>query len=413
MGVPVATVRLSSWRSNLGERFGVLPAELTERLDALGRRPVWVQAVSVGEVMVARTLIGGFAGKGFPFVLSSTTPAGRELAAALPAASVTGVFHFPLDLPGFVGRALDAVRPAAFVSIETEIWPLLLRGCARRGVPALIVNGRISERSSARYRKVAGLLGPSLAAIRLACMQTETDASRLAGIGVPADRVIVCGNMKFDGAIPSEPDPALRSLVAGAAGDGKVLVAGSTSPGEEEIVLDAMRLAGEGAFFLVLAPRHPDRFGRVEAILRQQDVPFVRRSDGGSNAGSGRPPRVLLLDTVGELAGAYRLADLAFVGGSLVPRGGQNLTEPAVCGVPVLFGPHTQHVAAVAGALLACGGGERVTDAASLAAAAVRLLGDLPARRRMGEGGRSLVDSQRGATARTVEAILPILQGRA
>jgi 3-deoxy-D-manno-octulosonic-acid transferase len=365
--------------------------------------------VSVGEVMVARTLIAGLAAKGFPVVLSSTTPAGRAVAATMSGTS--GVFHFPFDLPGFAGRTLDAIRPAAFVSIETEIWPVLLRQCGRRGVPALIVNGRISERSRARYGAVAGLLRGSLAAIRMACMQTETDARRLVAIGMPEERVMVSGNMKFDGATPGEPDAALRAMALAAAGGASVLVAGSTSAGEEEIVLDAMAGIPADVCFLILAPRHPDRFARVASLLQKRAVPFLRRSVGAPQ-GAGRP-RVLLLDTVGELAGAYRLADVAFVGGSLVPRGGQNLTEPAACGVPVLFGPHTQHVAAVADALLDCNGGERVTDAAGLAAAIARLIDDSAARRRMGEAGRSLVQAQRGATARTVEAILPILaQGR-
>ncbi len=413
MGHPEASLQarsgLNSWRSNLAERFGLLPADLTGRLAALDQRPVWVQAVSVGEVMVARTLIAGLAGQGFPIVLSSTTPAGRAIAATMT--GTAGVFHFPIDLPGVVGRTLDAIRPAAFISIETEIWPLLLRQCARRGVPALIVNGRISERSRARYGAVRGLLRGALAAIRMACMQTETDARRIVAIGMPGDRVLVTGNMKFDGAIPSEPDGVLQALVQEAAGGSPVLVAGSTSPGEEEVVLDAMASTRPDAFFLILAPRHPDRFARVGSLLRQRGVAFRRRSDGGSE-GAGRP-RALLLDTVGELAGAYHLADVAFGGGSLVPRGGQNLTEPAVCGVPVLFGPHTQHVAAVAEALAACGGAERVTDAATLAHAIMRLIDDPEARRRMGEAGRSMVHAHRGATARTVEAILPILaQGR-
>jgi 3-deoxy-D-manno-octulosonic-acid transferase len=409
MGHPEVSLQaragVNTWRSNLKERFGLLPADLTGRLDALRRRPVWVQAVSVGEVMVARTLIAGLAGKGLPIVLSSTTPAGRTIAATL--SGTAGVFHFPIDIPAFVGWTLDAIRPAAFVSIETEIWPMLLRQCARRGVPALMVNGRISERSRARYGAVAGLLRGSLAAIRLACMQTEADARRLVAIGLPEERVMVTGNMKFDGAVPAPPDGALAALVRDAAAGRPVLVAGSTSPGEEEIVLDAMGMVRADAFFLILAPRHPDRFARVAALLDKRAVPFVRRN-GGRSGGTGRP-RALLLDTVGELAGTYNLADVAFVGGSLVPRGGQNLTEPAVCGVPVLFGPHTQHVAAVAEALSACGGAERVKDGAALAHAIARLIDDPEARRRMGEAGRSLVIAQRGATARTVEAILPIL----
>lgn len=388
----------------------MLPEELTLRLDAQQRRPVWVQAVSVGEVMVARTLIAALAGRGLPFVLSSTTPAGRAIAATLGTA-VTGVFHFPLDLPGIVGRTLDAIRPIAFISIETEIWPVLLRQCARRGVPALIVNGRISERSRARYGAVKGLLRRSLAAIRLACMQTEADAARLVDIGLPADRALVCGNMKFDGATPPEPDAALRSMVSQAAGDAPVVIAGSTSMDEEEIVLDALAAARERRYFLILAPRHPDRFARVESLLQRRGVSYLKRSGGPVSGSPSRSeaPRLLLLDTVGELARTYRLAEVAFVGGSLVPRGGQNLTEPAVCGVPVLFGPHTEHVESIAREILACGGGERVTDAVSLAGAIERLLSDPAARRRMGEAGRNLVESQRGATTRTVEAILPIL----
>ncbi|MGH9868845.1 MAG: 3-deoxy-D-manno-octulosonic acid transferase [Candidatus Polarisedimenticolia bacterium] len=400
------SLRHPEYRAHLSERFGRLPADLAARLAQLPRRPVWMQAVSVGEVGVARALIQ--AAHGIPFVLSSTTPAGRDAAASLRLADLIGVFHFPIDWSPFTRRTLDSVLPAAFVSVETEIWPGLMARCARRGVAVAIVNGRLSARSHDRYRRVRGLLRGALSSVRIACMQTADDADRAASIGIPSDRIVVTGNMKFDMAASADRDGDVAASFGLPAGSKRpVLVAGSTSPGEEEQILDAVARMGLPDLLLILAPRHRERFDEVAGLLTSRGITFVRRSRM-----SGAPPvprSVILLDTLGELAGAYALATVAFVGGSLVARGGQNMIEPAARGVPVLVGPHTQHFQSVVRDLLACGAAVRVHGAQDLAREARRFIDDPVARARAGEAGLALVTAHRGATGRTLERVLPFL----
>ena len=420
-GYLIRSLRRPEYREHFSERCGILPAELESRLrhshhSRVG--PVWIQAVSVGEVSLARAILGAMQRR---VVVSSTTPAGRAAAAGISSPLLEGVFHFPIDWFPFVRRTLDTVRPALFVSMETEIWPGLLRECGRRGIPVVMVNGRISKRSHDRYLRFHGLFREPLQAVRLACMQSETDAARIRAIGVPPDRVVVTGNMKFDaGTAGGGPSTALRESLAsrapgarGASGDRVVLVAGSTSPGEEEMVLDALGMVEVSCsreVALVLAPRHPERFDEVARLMERRGVAFVRRSMMGDTPGPSF--KVLLLDTLGELAGLYALASVAFVGGSLVPRGGQNMIEPAAHGVPVLFGPHTGNFDSVATELIQAGAGFRVTSAADLAAAWRSLIADEPLRRRAGDAGRALVESHKGATRRTLEHLLPLLPER-
>ncbi len=402
------SIRHPEYRAHLPERLGRMPADLVAQVDRLARRPVWVQAVSVGEVLVARTFMQ--AARDIPFVLSSTTPAGRDAAAAPASFRLAGVCHFPIDWTPFMRRALDAIRPSAMVCIETEIWPRLLSLCGRRNVPVLMVNGRISERSHARYRRIRSLLGEGLSAVRVACMQTGQDAERAVSLGIAADRVVVTGNLKFDAAEPAPLPPGIREVLdLPAEGGPPVLVAGSTSEGEEEAVLEAARLAGLSDLVLILAPRHRERFDAVASLLERRGLPFVRRSRLASGRRGGE--RIVLLDSLGELSRIYSLATVAFVGGSLVPRGGQNMIEPAAHGVPVIFGPHTQHFDAVARGLLEGGAATRVEDAAGLARAVRRFVSDPGARAAAGRAGRALVETHRGATARTLEHALPLLCG--
>lgn len=400
----VRSLRHPEFRAHFAERCGRLPPELVTRLASLSRRPVWIQAVSVGEVFLARTLLTALVPS--PCVISSTTPAGRQQAASISAPGLAGVFHFPIDWPPFVRRTLDLVRPSVVVTIETEIWPSLLSECGRRSLPVLIVNGRISEKSHGRYRLFARALRKPLDAIRLACMQSAEDAGRLVSIGVPAERVVVTGNMKFDA--PASSEQTMRELAAAFGiepGRTPILVAGSTSPGEEEILLSMLRSQEFSDLKLIVAPRHRERFDEVARMLDVGGVPYSRRT----RPADGSRARVFLLDTIGELPAAYMLGTVAFVGGSLVPRGGQNLIEPASAGVPVLFGPHTQNFASIADALLAAGAGLRVSDAAGLAEAVGKLLASPSDRSRMGAAGRELAGLHRGATGRTIDRIRPFL----
>jgi len=359
--------------------------------------------------MVARTLIQALrrAGSAVPFVVSTTTPSGRRVAVESLGSDAAGIFHFPVDWRPIVRRALRAVRPAAFVSIETELWPGLLTECGRAGVPALVANGRISRRSHGRYARLSWLMREPLRSIRLACMQTPGDAERLASLGLPPERIVVTGNMKFDAARPEgSARDARERFGLSLQPDRPVLVAGSTSPGEERTILDAVQRAGVPGLILVLAPRHPERFDEVAELLSSRRIPFARRSRPPAG---GAPPATLLLDTLGELRTAYGLATVAFVGGSLVPRGGQNLLEPAAWGVPVLFGPHTENFAPIAGSLVDAGAGFRVRNAGELAETVGRLCSDEAARRRAGAAGLELIEEHRGATDRTIDHVLPLI----
>lgn len=412
--LPVWLIR-SLWRPEhrryFLERCGVLPAATRARLEALPRRPVWLHAASVGETMVALRLVDGLAGAGCgaPVVLSATTPAGREMAGG--ARSGLEAFCLPVDWTPCVSSTLRRVNPAALVTVETEIWPALYAACARRGVPVAIASGRISEKSRARYGRFASIFRPAFECITLACMQTEADAERARALGLPADRVAVTGNVKFD-AQPAPPSPELtRLLDLRPDGAGDVIVAGSTAPGEESIVLEALYGLRPGNLTLILAPRHRERFDEVQRLLAARGLTWRRRSamtpwPPGPGRGS---PRVILLDSLGELASVYALADVAFVGGSLVPRGGQNLMEPAACGVPVLTGPGVENFRAAADALLAAGAAFLVHDAASLSGRLKHLLSDPGARLAAGRAGKSLVEAHRGATRRTIEHLIPIL----
>ena len=398
----LGSLREPALRNNWHERLGYLPP-----WPAASPSPIWIQAVSVGEVQVARRLIPELHPllPAQPFLMTTTTPAGRRLAqAALPPG--TPVHFFPVDLPGVGGRALGRIRPRALVLIETEIWPNLLRSCAATGVPVIVANGRISDRTYPRYRLVRSLLRRVLSGIGLFCMQSERDAERILFLGAPEDRIRITGNAKWDLDEAGPPPTAVRRTL-GIPEDSPVLVAGSTAAGEEEIVLAAwQRLrARYPDLRLVLAPRHPERFGSVADLLERRRVPFTRRSEGASGPHAG----VLLLDTLGELRWVYHAGTVCFVGGSLRTRGGQNLMEPAAAGRPVLFGHRTENFSDAASSLLEAGAGFRVDDGPSLEAAVLRLLSHPDASREAGARGSEIVRSHRGATRRTAEAIASLL----
>ncbi|HEV8376891.1 MAG TPA: glycosyltransferase N-terminal domain-containing protein, partial [Candidatus Polarisedimenticolia bacterium] len=341
----------SELRGGWKQRAGFVP-----RLPVSSAPRIWIHAVSVGEVQLARQLLGELRSlrPDLEALLTSTTQAGRKLAhgAGLPA---TWVSAFPVDLPFCMSRALSRGRPNLLVLMETEIWPNLIRRCAWQGIGVVMANGRISPRSLPRYR----LLGPALARllgdVDRFLMQSEDDARRIESLRAPRDRIEVTGNLKWD--LPAPGSPAVVRQEMGLEPEAPVIVAGSTFEGEEEVVLgcwESLRAEFPG-LALVLAPRHPRRFEAVAALLERRRVSFRRRS---RPAGGAAP--VLLLDTVGELRRAYATGTICFVGGSLVSRGGQNLMEPAAAGRPVIFGPRTENFALAAEALIRSGGGFRI-----------------------------------------------------
>ncbi len=406
---PVLVWRLASrrrYRGGVLERIGIVPA-------TRGPLPVlWIHAVSVGELKAARRLIEAIAARGeHEVVVSSTTPTGRALARQLYPALRT--FYYPFDLGPCPWLALRRVRPAAVLLVELEYWPNFLFCAARRGVPVAVVNGRISERSYRGYRRIRGLL-PPFEAIDRFCMQDDSYRQRLLGLGVDAARVFVSGNMKYDSvAIGREPARAseLRQWLAG---DGQsVLVCGSTHGVEDRLLLQVRtrvetRLGRRVR--LVLVPRHPERAAGVCEEILAAGSTCARWSEMGKALRALSADAVVLVDTIGHLESFYGACDVAFVGGSLVPRGGQNMLEPAALGRPVVFGPHTTNFRNDVELLLGAGGAIQVGSADGLANVLVTLLTDPAAAQALGQRAVALIARNQGATARTLELLDPILQ---
>jgi 3-deoxy-D-manno-octulosonic-acid transferase len=365
----------------------------------------WIHAVSVGEAAAAVPLVHAMAARWpqLSIVMTTVTPTGARIVTDRVGRLVTHRY-FPVDLPGPVGRALDAVRPSFFIGLETELWPNFLRALARRRIPAMVANGRISDRSFRRYRLVRRFVRTMLGHIAVFGMQSEEDARRIVALGAPPDRVVVTGNLKADPpAEPSGRDPIWEAALATGPG-GLLWIAGSTHRGEESAILDAhARLTRRfPGLRLLLAPRHPERASEVEDLVRGHGLRAVRRT-ALTGRQEGEP--VIILDTVGELADLYALADLVFVGGSLVSTGGHNMLEPAQRRRPVLFGPHTGNFRESAELLCAAGAAVVVKDALDLAREAERLLDEPALRLAMGEAGFAAVTTRQGAVDATMALI--------
>jgi 3-deoxy-D-manno-octulosonic-acid transferase len=398
-------LRDGGYRQGLTERFGFGRS--------LSAPSIWVHAVSLGEMSAAAPLVKALRSRypDLPLAVTTATPAGRARARAL-FAEIADVRFLPYDTPGSVRRFLAAVQPRLAVIMETELWPNLFRECERRQVKVLLASARLSPRSVSRYRRFGSLFAGVFTPNVIVAAQTEADAERFEAIGSAADRTHAVGNVKFD----LEFDDSL--LQAGkdlrAAYDGRpVWVAGSTHAGEDELMLDAhgLLLAHRPDALLLLAPRHKDRFAAVAELLARRGIKFARRSDT-ARVDNAMPEgtSVLLLDTIGELATFYASADVAFVGGSLVPIGGHNVLEPAALGLPVLTGPSHFNGTEIAQLLLSRGAALQVADAQQLAAALQRLLDEPAERRRIGDIGKGIVASNRGSVARLlvlIESLLP------
>ncbi|MGH9369492.1 MAG: 3-deoxy-D-manno-octulosonic acid transferase [Thermoanaerobaculia bacterium] len=398
-------------RALLGRRrLGDLPGRLGWRSFPDLSGGVWIHAVSVGEVGVARSLLSAFAGKapGRPMGLSATTAAGRKLAQSLASEAVP-VFAFPLDLRGPVERALSGVRPGLVLLTETEIWPLFLERAAARGIPVALVNGRVSPRSFARYFLVRRWLAASLGRVALFAMQSPEDAERIVALGVPPERVRMTGNLKYD--TPEAPPFLDAARLRAAAAGRPVFVAASTAQGEEEIVLRAWRNLDPRPF-LVLAPRRPERFDAVAALIERSGFSVLRRSSPDDCRPS-TVDSVYLLDSIGELASVYREARVALIGGSFVRRGGHNPIEAWAAGVPVLAGPHTENFRQIMADGQERGFARRVESKRALARQLTSLLDAEGGATEAGERARRFVAANRGAAGRTVELLLPLLEPRA
>lgn len=371
--------------------------------------PLWLHAVSVGEVNAAAPLVNRLLQErpDLPLVVTTITPTGSERARALWGDRVAHVY-LPYDLPGAVGRFLDRFQPALALIVETELWPNLLFGCRDRGIPVCILNARLSARSLRGYRVLGALIRRALGTVRLVAAQSKADARRFLELGARQDSVQVAGNLKFDMA-PVEADGFVAGFRAALGGASRpVWIAASTHEGEEAAVLDAHRaLRGSHPDALLLwAPRHPERFRAVAQAARDAGFAVAMRSgDGWPRADTG----VFVIDTLGELLRFYACAPVAFVGGSLQAIGGHNLLEPAATGAAILSGPHLHNFADIARRLREAQAMQVVADGPALAAALCALFDDEEARQRMAGNASRLLEDGRGALARTLALIGPML----
>jgi 3-deoxy-D-manno-octulosonic-acid transferase len=397
--------RSGRYREGLGERLGKVPP----RLQPQSEPAIWVHAVSVGEVLAVSELVKEMRRR-FPqyrVVVSTTTATGQNL--ARKHFGEHSVFYFPLDFKFAIRPYFSVLRPRLIVLAETEFWPNFLRVAQVSGARVAVVNARISDRSWPGYQRFRPILKKVLLNVDLFLAQTAEGASRLRDIGAPAERVQVSGNLKFDVTVPVPPAivASLRSTFQ-QAGAGPVVVCGSTVEGEEGLLLRAFEnvLASHPRAVMILAPRRPERFGEVAQLLEQLGIRFWRRSLWSGDAIAGG---VFLVDTIGELASLYALADVAFVGGSLVPRGGHNIIEPAQHGVPIMVGNHTENFRDIV-SLFQSQDAVRVVGEAEFPLVLMDLLSSEAERVALGRRGAETLRSQMGATEKTLRALEQLLQ---
>jgi len=398
-------LRHGKYRRGFAERMGKVPA----RLGSLeGIRVIWIHAVSLGEVLAVSGLVGQLR-KAFPehrILISSTTDTGQNL--ARKQFGEGNVFYFPMDFATAVRPYLRALKPELIVLAETEFWPNFLRLAHASGARIAVVNARISDRSLPRYCRFRWALLRMLAQVDLFLAQTDEDCKRLKAIGADPARVQVTGNLKFDVNLPA-PAPIVDSLRRSLSteGAGPILVCGSTVEDEEAPLLKAFEnlRVGHPHASMILAPRHPERFDTVAKLIEQMSIPFYRRSlwAGESLAGG-----VLLVDTIGELAALYALADVAFVGGSLVPRGGHNIIEPAQHGVAIVTGNHTENFRDIVW-LFQSRDAVRIVGVSELPLTLMHLVDNAQERMALGRRAKETILSQMGATTRTLEALKSLL----
>lgn len=392
------------------QRLGILPKELN-----LGR-PIWIHAVSVGEALAIRTLISELR-KVYPkkkLVISTVTPTGNKIAQGM-AQEGDWVTYLPFDFSFVVRHVIKRIFPSVFILVETEFWPNLISALYKGNIPVVVINGRISDRSWRGYRMIKFLLRPLLNKISLFSVQTKRDSERLIALGVNEDKVKVNGNMKFDTAFVKETKAENADKYKSLMGIGikdKLLIAGSTHPKEEEIILKSYsELRDEFPDLrLLIAPRHPQRASDIESIISNYGFQPVKVSQ--LNRQTGEPANrqtVFILDTIGELAGLYRIADIVFIGGSFIRKGGQNILEPAACAKPILCGPHMFNFRDIVGIFLERDACIQVHSQDELAQAIKDLLHNPYKIQELGNRARDLVIQNQGATKRNAEAILEVL----
>jgi len=408
---------LDAWRhgkyiSGLKERLGFLTQE------SVNTQPtIWLHCVSVGEVQAARPLFAALRRElpEYAIAVSTVTVTGQRLAQEVFKEDAVRVFYFPVDWRWSVKRSLNTLNPSLVLLMETELWPNFLRECRHRGIASAMVNGRLSAKSFSRYQRIRRFISRVVNCLDLAVMQTDADAERIRQLGLPADRVSVCGNMKFDADTttfisPSTADFAKHFGIATA----PVLLAASTHDPEEKIILEVFRQlrAGKSADIrLVIAPRHPERFNAVAALLQASGYSWSRRSTLNNNGNVGAD--IILLDSIGELKSLFPIASVVFVGGSLAPIGGHNILEPAAAGACIVTGPHTWNFEAIIKAFNAQNAIVQIQSTDDAEARLVEVIGELLAapqqRKALVERAQKLIAENRGATSRTMSLLKSLL----
>jgi 3-deoxy-D-manno-octulosonic-acid transferase len=411
LSMPLIVIRLywrglrnrGYWR-RIPERFGIISP-----IRAL--HVIWLHAVSVGEVRAATPLIKALAAR-YPehrLLITTMTPTGSEQVRLLFGEDVAHCYA-PYDVPRAVARFLDSARPDIAIIMETELWPNLYSACRARSIPIVVANLRLSESSLLRYMKIQRLATHTLAQASVLAAQSSTDAERLRRLGAPAAAIHITGNIKYDLSLPASLREVADALRGDWGRDRPVWLAASTREGEDELILSA-RAELSARFpnhLLVLVPRHPERFGAVARLAKKRGCEVALRSARRSTIDT--KVNVLIGDTMGELQLFYGAVDVAFVGGSLVPTGGHNLLEAAAVGTPVVYGPHMFNFEEIARAVRESGAGVQIAEAAQLAPALGDFLGNANRRFEAGQAGLRLVAENRGAVARTLELIEPLMR---
>ena len=413
LALPLVLIRLyrrgtsePGYRLHIAERFGRYTAP------ASVRPMIWLHAVSVGETRAAEPLISQLL-QTWPqhrILLTHMTPTGRATAAMLFQEQLgSGKIvqcYLPYDLPMLIKRLIRHFQPSICILMETEVWPNLIDTCRRHAIPVALVNARLSPKSFRKAERLSALMRPASAALSCVAAQTDCDAQRILQLGAP--HVVVTGNSKFDVTVPAEKIAAGEALRAQWPGR-KVLLCASTREGEEELILDAFLQAAPSDLLLLIVPRHPQRFDQVEQMILQRQIPLLRKSRMEHNPVPAEV-RVVLGDTMGELASYYVSCDLAFIGGSLQKLGGQNLIEACAVAKPVLLGPHTFNFDAVSTDAIQAGAALRIDTADALMTQAARLMQDDARRAAMGQHALAFAHQHRGATARTVALLKQLMQ---